>query len=120
MRVLNVEDDAYKRNDICKALKGTGTTKVDWVRNLEDALSQIKEVKYDLIISDMWYPPVSGGKDEESGEILIEKIKEMEMDIPIIICSSVNYRIPEILGTIHYSKNGDWERDLKDLIKKIR
>ena len=34
MRVLNIEDDTIKHNDICKALSGCGIKDVEWSNNL--------------------------------------------------------------------------------------
>ena len=39
MRVLNIEDDTFKHNDICKALSGCGIKDVEWSNNLADVLS---------------------------------------------------------------------------------
>ncbi|MBR2403097.1 MAG: hypothetical protein IKB01_10095 [Lachnospiraceae bacterium] len=36
----------------------------------------------------------------DAGFILIEQLKEEEINIPVIICSSRNYNAPEILGTV--------------------
>lgn len=126
MRVINVEDDVIKHSDICKVLRGIGITEIDWARSLEEALNMISnglshdEEKYDLIISDMWYPEENGGKDIEAGDLLIEEVAKNGWNIPIVICSSVNYRIMEILGTVYYSDNSDWELDLIQLIGKIK
>ena len=68
----------------------------------------------------MWYPEYSGGQEAESGEKLINTVKENRWNIPIILCSSVNYRFPEILGSVHYSENEDWENILIQLVKQIR
>lgn len=62
---------------------------------------------YDLIITDMWYPEKPGGRDTDSGEALIKEVKERGWGIPIILCSSVNYHFPGILGSVHYSENED-------------
>ena len=61
MRVLNIEDDTFKHNDICKALSGCGIKDVEWSNNLADGWKQIKNSMdsnnpYDLIITDMYYP----------------------------------------------------------------
>ena len=42
MRVLNIEDDTFKHNDICKALSGCGIKDVEWSNNLADGWKQIK------------------------------------------------------------------------------
>ena len=67
MRVLNIEDDTFKHNDICKALSGCGIKDVEWSNNLVDGWKQIKNSMdsnnpYDLIITDMYYPDEPGGK----------------------------------------------------------
>ena len=56
MRVLNIEDDTFKHNDICKALSGCGIKEVEWSNNLADGWKQIKNSidsnnPYDLIIT---------------------------------------------------------------------
>ena len=42
MRVLNIEDDTFKHNDICKALSECGIKDVEWSNNLADGWKQIK------------------------------------------------------------------------------
>ena len=122
MRILNIEDDAIKHNDICKVIKSCGSMKIDWARNLESGVDKIREgiqggTPYDLVITDMWYPREPGGEDQESGAALIQLIQQEKWELPVILCSSVRYRIPGILGAIHYSKNENWEDELKKLIK---
>ena len=125
MYVLNIEDNAIKHRDICKVLEDCGEREVGWVKNLEDGMNRLKQAvrqtrPYDLIITDMYYPLTAGGKEMEAGELLIQRVAEMGLDIPIILCSSVNYRIPEILGTVHYAEHVDWEDDLRKLVKMIK
>ena len=65
MRVLNIEDDTFKHNDICKALSGCGIKDVEWSNNLADGWKEIKNSidsnnPYDLIITDMYYPGEPG------------------------------------------------------------
>lgn len=122
MRVLNLEDDVAKHNNICKVLKRYGFTRIDWAKNLEDGMELIKNSMdcsdpYALFVTDMYYPLVRGGKEEKAGEIFIDSIKEMNIDTPVIVCSSVRYRIPNILGTVYYSEKADWENELRELIK---
>ena len=45
MRVLNLEDNAFKHYEIKKALSALGITRTDWVRNLEDGLKMAREEK---------------------------------------------------------------------------
>lgn len=93
MRVLNIEDDTFKHNDICKALSGCGIKDVEWSNNLADGWKQIKNsmdsnTPYDLIITDMYYP-------------------------------SVNLKYPEIYGCVYYSRERNWEADMQKLVNSL-
>jgi CheY-like chemotaxis protein len=125
MYILNVEDDAVKHHKICRVLNACGETQIEWSRNLQNALDRIHgqfdaHTPYDLVITDMWYPKAAGEKDAESGAILIQTLQEESRNIPIILCSSIPHRMPEIAGSIWYSENRDWESELKELIRKIQ
>ena len=72
MRVLNIEDDTFKHNDICKALSGCGIKDVEWSNNLADGWKQIKNSMdsnnpYDLIITDMYYPASRAAERNNQG-----------------------------------------------------
>jgi hypothetical protein len=67
----------------------------------------------------MWYPRAAGGPDEESGEVLIKTIQKEGWRQPMILCSSIPYNMPGIVGNIWYSKNRDWESELKELVKMV-
>ena len=45
--------------------------------------------------------------DEEAGFKLIERMKKAGIYIPVIVCSSLNYSIPNILGNVWYNKLND-------------
>ena len=49
--------------------------------------------------------------------ILLEKMKQREHPIPVIICSSQNYRSPDALGTVWYNKLRDIEFDFKEILE---
>ncbi len=124
MRILNVEDSPYKHRQICDALSGASESNVDVESTLDDAIARIKAGfeegrPYQLIITDMWYPENSGGPEARSGEKLIELIKQNGWEIPVIVCSSQNYKYPGILGNLYYSENEDWETELVRLVRKI-
>lgn len=122
MKILNIEDTATKHAEICIVLRRFGITDIDWAKNLEDGIELLKKHSkdYGLVITDMYYPLNQGGPDIKAGEMLIQRMKDLQLSIPIILCSSVRYRIPEILGTVYYSKSFDWERELQELIKSVR
>ena len=124
MKVLNIEDDAFKHNDICKVLTSCGGNTVYWEKNYEDGWKAIKnaedaEKPYDLIITDMYYPREAGGREEASGEWIIQKVIDQELKVPVILCSSVNLRFSEIFGYVYYNRIRNWEDDLKLLINKL-
>ena len=58
------------------------------------------------------------GREAESGEKLISIEQENGWSIPIILCSSVNYNFPGILGSVYYSENEDRETKMVQLAKK--
>lgn len=124
MKVLNIEDDAFKHNDIYKVLTSCGVNTVYWEKNYEDGWKAIKnaedaEKPYDLIITDMYYPREAGGRKEASGELIIQKVIDQELKVPVILCSSVNLRFSEIFGCVYYNRIRNWEDDLKLLINKL-
>ncbi len=125
MRVLNIEDSPIKHKAIKDVLESCRITEVDNELNLEDGVNRYKEAlsegnPYDLIISDMWYPPAKGVHEERSGHLLVKMSLEEHWEIPIIICSNQNYDYPEIFGTLYYSENEDWEGKLRGYIKKLK
>ena len=122
MKVLHIEDAVIKHYEICKVMKKCGVLEIDWVKTLDDALQMVREHKleYNLIVTDMYYPLTPGGDEAESGLIFIQKLEEMKIETPIIVCSSVRYQIPGICGSVHYSDKTDWEQQLCSLIRQCK
>ena len=115
IKAVVVDDDVFKGSDIRKALEFNGIRSIVTVRNQEKLWEQIchGEDKIDLIVTDMQYPLGEGeAVDEEAGFKLIERMEKEKIEIPVIVCSSLNYRIPNILGGMPYEK--------KDLRSKKR
>ena len=124
LKVLLLEDNVYKRIDIKNALSLYGIKNVvcvDYMKaGLEAVEKSMAEEPFELIISDMHYAIERiGGPVPDAGEQLIQKLQEEGIDIPIIICSSVPYNIPGILGTVWYDERRDLNRDLKELLDKM-
>ena len=97
--ILLIEDNIYKAIDIERALEECGVTNITRVGFLEEALERL-EVSFDLIITDMQYPLQCGGDcDLEAGFKLIEYLKENELAIPVVICSTNNYEsVPDVFA----------------------
>lgn len=120
--ILLIEDNIYKAVDIERALESCGIANITRVGFQEDAFEKIEEgIIFDLIITDMRYPIYRGGDtDTEAGFKLIEWLKEKDLDIPVVICSTSNYEsVPEIFGTVWYSELNDIRRDFKKIITKL-
>ena len=125
MKILNFEDNVFKYHDICKVLKDELSVTVDQASNLEKGVEMLQKAydegrSYDLIITDMWFPVRFGEKPEQSGELLIKTLEKRQLNIPVIMCSSINYQIPGILGSVHYSENENWEIQLIQMVKKLK
>ena len=127
LKVLVVDDSVYKAMDISRALEYCGISKenIVRVRHQEAGFEKLYEgeaqgVPFELIVTDMQYPLDTGKEeDTEAGFKLIERLKEEGMDIPVIICSSLNYTEPEILGCVWYNEMRDLNRDFREVLKGL-
>lgn len=121
-KAVVVDDDVFKGADIRKALEFNGIRNVIIVRNQEKLWNQIYhgEDKIDLIVTDMQYPLEAGETvDEEAGFKLIERMEKEKIDIPVIVCSSLNYSIPNILGSVWYNELSDLNSKFKEALSKL-
>lgn len=122
IKAVIADDDVLKRADIRKALEFNGVRNIMTVRNQEKLWEQIYhgEDKIGLIVTDMQYPLEAGeAVDEEAGLKLIERMKQEEIDIPVIVCSSLNYSIPGILGSAWYNELNDLNSDFKEMLGRL-
>lgn len=127
MKVLVVEDNQEKCSAIKRELEKCRISLICNAKTLEDAKKTMKESckedeTFDLIVTDMCFPE-SPGKSElpDAGFQLIEFVSSLSLHIPIIICSSGRYPADRenLLGSVHYSINADWETELRKLIGTI-
>lgn len=125
LNVLVVDDNVFKAVEIKKALKFNGIRNIVHVRNQEAVWGEIDKSKengksVDLIVTDMHYPLEQGLEaDHDAGFILIERMKERGIKIPVIICSTRNFHSPDALGTVWYNELRDIEFDFKELLQKL-
>ena len=122
IKAVIADDDVFKGIDIRKALEFNGISNIITVRNQEKLWEQIYqgEEKIDLIVTDMQYPlEVGEVVDKEAGFKLIERMEKEKIDIPVIVCSSLNYSIPNILGSVWYNKLNDLNSNFKELLSKL-
>lgn len=122
IKAVIVDDDVIKGNNIRKALEFNGIRNIITVRNQEKLWEQINHggEQIDLIVTDMQYPLEAGGaEDEEAGLKLIERMEKEKTDIPVIVCSSLNYRIPGILGSVWYNRLNDLNFAFKEVLSRL-
>lgn len=125
LQVLVVDDDVFKAVDIKKALEFNGIRNITLIRNQEAVWDEIDKVKgsgntIGLIVTDMHYPLGPGMEaDHNAGYILLERMKERGINIPVIICSTQNFHSPDALGTVWYSKLRDIESDFKEILRNL-
>lgn len=122
IKAVIADDDVFKGNDIRKALEFNGVRNIMTVRDQEKLWEQIyrgKE-KIDLIVTDMEYPLEAGeAVDEDAGFKLIERMQKEKINIPVIVCSSLNYSIPDILGNVWYNELNDLNFNFKEVLDKL-
>lgn len=122
IKAVIADDDVFKGNDIRKALEFNGIRNIMIVRNQEKLWEQIYcgKDKIDLIVTDMQYPLEAGeAVDEEAGFKLIERMEKEKINIPVIVCSSLNYSIPDILGSVWYNELNDLNSNFKEMLDKL-
>lgn len=125
LKIINFEDNVIKHWEIKRVLEDHRIPELEWVKSVEEGLEKIEEAKktgnpFDLIISDMHYPLTKKGDDDVcAGEKLMEMLWEREIEIPVIICSALNYTIREAYACVWYSEHTNWEWDLGKLIDQM-
>ena len=146
MKILIVEDDSYKRDDIISASFSKDI--VSSVESVKDAVIAVERGPFDLVILDMALPTFSkkpksgGGTTQASGgvevlralkhagvkykTIIVSQYPDLEIDrkyVSLTRAPSVlesKYKIP-ILGAIQYDYDSrDWVAPLDKLIKGIK
>ena len=81
MKILLLEDDRLLGDAIGKYLESTGHT-VTIFRNGTDALENIRETRYDLLILDISVPGLSGLE-------LLEQLHALRIELPVIYISAL-------------------------------
>ncbi len=116
------DDDVFKEINIRKALEFNGIRNITAVRNQKKLWEQIYhgEDKIDLIVTDMQYPLEAGeAVDKEAGFKLIERMEKEKIRIPVIVCSSSNYKLSDILGSVWYNERNDLNAKFKEVLGKL-
>jgi len=101
IKIIVVDDDVIMLQAIKNMLTNNGA-EVFATTDAQDALDTIEEEDYDLIISDIMMPYLSGIE-------LLSAIKQIKKDIPIIIISALDQQ--EVIMTA-------FEEGAEDFVKK--
>jgi len=122
-KIINIEDTIGKHWDINRALEWNRYPKADLAENAETGLAMIEAAiaagePYELLITDMHFS-VNGVDDTKAGFYVIEELKQRGITIPIIVCSSIRYNIPEIAGCVFYSRSRDLNWDFKEILSML-
>ncbi len=64
---------------------------------------------------------ITGDLGEVGRKILLKRLKEEGIELPVVLCSSIRYRIPEMAGCIRYREGETWElkQDFREIINRI-
>ena len=125
-RVLVVDDEVIKYMAIKKALEFNGIREIQIVGNQEAVWEEIEKAeqrdeKFDLIVTDMHYPLREREEpNPDAGFILLDEMEKRGYQIPVIICTSLNFREPRALGCVWYRENESLEFAFMDVLQRIR
>ena len=122
-KIINIEDSTGKHWDINRALDWNGYPEADLATNAETGIAMVEKAiadgnPYDLLITDMHFS-INGVDDTKAGLYVIEELKRKGIEIPIIVCSSIRYDIPEIVGCVFYNRGRDLSWDFREILSNI-
>lgn len=125
-RVLNIEDTAMKHVAIVRALNKARIGLIDHAATGDEGLELVEKSiadgkPYDLIITDMHFP-IYGEIDPEAGMKVIAELQKREINIPVVVCSSVRYvNIPGAVHCIYYNeKSGNVDDEIREMLNTIQ
>ena len=96
------------------------------VSNINDAKKRIEEIEraileetpYDLLICDMHFD-FYGELRGDAGERTMKFLREKGIEIPIVFCSSQNYKVPGAYDNIYFSERANWEDDIRRVVRSL-
>ena len=124
LKILHLEDNSLKQSAIERVIRSVCNADIDWVTDVNAGFKKVEEAMkngdlYDLAVSDMHYPLSYGLKpDWEAGEHFLRTLKNQNISLPVIMCSSANIKIPEAYGCVWYNEKHDWKSELRGLIQR--
>ena len=122
MKALYFEDDLDKYLEVSGLLEQIHV-QVVWATNLKEGLQKLDTAEpFDLIITDMQFPltSVTASFSDSAGVQVLMAVRERRLQIPVILCSSVNYDLAGTYGNVWYSKLRPWKAELADLVRSLK
>ena len=124
-KTLYFEDDPDKLWAVSNVLERIGI-QAEHAADLQSGFQKWEEATaagrpYELILTDMQFPLTPAGPVcVDAGMRVIARLREKQDPVPVIVCSSVPYRVPDIHGCIWYSGLQPWQSDLLRLIQTVK
>lgn len=126
-KILIAEDHESINISVQKTLEDLNVPKVDYVYYCDDAIGKIRkalreEQPYDLLITDLYYEEDHRTQELKDGRALIEKAKELQPGLKVIVFSAERRTgVIENLFSDYHIKGyvGKARNDSKDLKKAI-
>ncbi|MGN0483572.1 MAG: arginase family protein [Lachnospiraceae bacterium] len=126
MRMIHLEDSIEKYIAIKRVLADCGVDEIVHVSNVQDGIEKIEQAKelgqpFDFAITDMQYPLRPGESVHYAGgEMFLQQLAQKRIELPVIVCSSLNLKLPEVYACVWYSPMSNWERKMADLVKRLK
>ena len=91
----------------------------DYQKRIEEIERAIlEETPYDLLICDMHFD-FYGELRGDAGERTMKFLREKGIEIPIVFCSSQNYKVPGAYDNIYFSERANWEDDIRRVVRSL-
>lgn len=111
MKVLIVDDDAFKAREIRETLENLKIQDIDWRESKKSGLEALEQEKYDFLVLDMYFPLEDGGDEVPCcGLLFLKEMKEKQIELPVIVCSTARMDFSDcdmVRGTVWYRWNAD-------------
>lgn len=144
MRVLLVEDDEHKRNDVSSYLRSLGDDMlIEYAYSVASGVQMAVDYQFDLLLLDMTIPNFdqangsNGGRSfKKGGELIVEELLDEDVDFRCAVITQyetfnnetideISNRLSEICGDKYFgfvkysTMDEDWKVDLKNLIQNV-
>ncbi|HHH0507739.1 TPA: hypothetical protein ACPZQB_000701 [Yersinia enterocolitica] len=132
IKILIVEDDFYKLNDIKKILESNGiySPAYDFANNVTDALVFLKKTSYDILILDLSLPLRANENPIENGGVrILKKLSSKSYCSPMYLLGLTQYSdlsdkyqslFKEIDFNVYSYNNDEWHTVLSNKVSWVK